>query len=107
MTFDPAPRPPAEHLNGAATAHMLITGAASNGHCADHIEAKHDEVPGLFAPDAGQALAEREWLSGSQAEDVGAVAILRDLERACAADRAAMDAPRGRGRWADVEAEAG
>ena len=107
MTFDPTPRPASQRLQGAATAHMLITRAAEAGRSADAIEARQEELLGQFPDAADLSPGEREWLTGYRDEAAGTLATLRDVERADAGERAALAAQREPQREADREAEAG
>jgi hypothetical protein len=92
MTFDPAPRPAPERLEGAAIAHMLITRAAEGGHSAARIEAWQEELLGQMAPDGARTPAGSEWLVGFRDEAAGTLATLRDVERSDASEQFERDA---------------
>ena len=77
----------AEHNHGAETASQLTMLAAANGHTADYIEGRQQELTG---PDKGpdeRTPAEREWARGYANGGESTLALLRELEAADADGR--------------------
>lgn len=75
----------AEYNHGAETASQLTALAAANGHSADYIENRQQELTG---PDEGpdeRTPAEREWARGYARGSESTLALLRELEAADAA----------------------
>jgi hypothetical protein len=90
-----------EYDKGAETAYQLTMLAAANGHTADYIDARQQELAG---PQAGQdtwTQAERKWVQGYARGAESAVSLLRERGADDAAGRGA------RGRETEYEAEAG
>ena len=72
----------AEYDKGAETAYQLTTLAAANGHTADYILGRREELTG---PEEGQnqwTPAEQEWARGYARGAESALALLRELEAA-------------------------
>ena len=88
----------AEYDKGAETAYQLTMLAAANGHTADYIDARQQELAG---PQAGQGTwtpAEQKWAQGYARGAESAVSLLREREAA---------GPAGRAARTEYEAEAG
>jgi hypothetical protein len=90
----------AEYRHGAETAYRITTLAAANGHTADYIEARQQELAGPQAGQDTRTPAEQKWARG-YAHGAESVVSLRERETDDADERAAH------GRETEYEAEAG